>query len=82
MPQHAVLFEIHDESVVINDERLENARIIVLRKSAKISVAAKVVKQIGADGASDDVGPIRLVAFQDRDHGILQTFPFEDPPYH
>ena len=81
VPQHAVLFEVHGESVVVNDEALKNARIVVLRKSAKISVTTQVVEQIGADGAADDIRSIGLVAFQDPDHRLLQPFTFEDPRY-
>src|SRR5438034_5221442 len=81
VPQHAVFFQVHDQSVVVKNEDLKNTGIVVLRKSTKISITPQVVEQIGADGAADDIRSIGLVAFQNPDHGLLQPFTFENSRY-
>jgi len=78
VPQHAVLFQVDHEPVVFDYERFENTRIVVLGKTAKISVAAKVVQQIRTDRACDNVGKIRVIALQDLDNGLLKAFPLQD----
>ena len=55
-PQNAVLFEVHHQPAVVDDEGFENPRIVVLRQTAEIRVAAEIVEQIGADRAADDIG--------------------------
>src|SRR5262245_54621346 len=75
-----VLLDVHDEPIVIDDERFENAGIVVLRQPAEVRIAAEIVEQIRADRSPDDIGRIALVALDDVDDLILQTFAFEDPP--
>src|ERR1051325_9543823 len=77
--QHSVLFEVYHQPIVFDNKRLEDSRIVVLRQTAEVGIAAKVVQQIRADCTANDVRPIGLVVFQDLDDRVLQALALEDP---
>src|SRR5689334_19370206 len=77
-PNGAILFDVNNKPVAVDDERFEDTRIIVLRQPAKVSIAAQVVEKIRTDCSSDDIGRIAVVAFDDVDHTILEALAFQD----
>ena len=77
-PQHAVFFQIHDQPAVVDDERFEDARVVVLRQTAEVRVAAQVIEKIGADCAAGNIGLIAAVPTEASDDGVLNALSFEN----
>ena len=71
MPKHAVFFEIDDQAAIVQDERLEYPRIVVLRKPAEIRIAAEVVQKIRADRTACNIESVVRARFQRLDNRIL-----------
>src|SRR5688572_19696049 len=74
--KHAVLFKIHDETAVLEDEGMQDALVVELGEAAKVGVALKIVEKIRADCSADDIGPKRRTSLDGVNNLLLKMLAF------